>query len=44
MPRSVIHEAADGLEARLVAAVGAADVEAARRTLACLGTMGIVGA
>lgn len=37
----VIRKAADLLEARLVAVVGAADVEAARRTLACLATMGI---
>jgi DNA-binding MarR family transcriptional regulator len=35
----VIRDAADGLEARLVAAVGAAEVEAARRALACLATM-----
>ena len=35
----MIREAADGLEARLVAAVGATDVETARRTLACLATM-----
>lgn len=32
----VIRSAADALEARLVASVGAADVEAGRRVLACL--------
>jgi DNA-binding MarR family transcriptional regulator len=37
----VIREAADGLEARVAAAVGAHEVEAARRTLACLATMGL---
>ena len=37
----IIRKAADGLESRLVAAVGAADVEAARRTLACLATMSV---
>jgi DNA-binding MarR family transcriptional regulator len=36
----VIRQAADGLESRLVAAVGPAAVDAARRTLTCLATMG----
>lgn len=36
----VIRKAADELEARLVARVGGNDVDATRRTLACLATMG----
>jgi DNA-binding MarR family transcriptional regulator len=35
----VIRKAADGLEARLVATVGASDLQATRRTLARLATM-----
>jgi DNA-binding MarR family transcriptional regulator len=35
----VIRKAADGLEARLAASVGTADLEAARRTLECLAIM-----
>jgi DNA-binding MarR family transcriptional regulator len=36
----VVRRAADRLEDRLVAGVGAADLEATRRTLMCLGTLG----
>lgn len=35
----IVRQTADDLEARLVAAVGASDVEAMRRTLAYLGAM-----
>jgi DNA-binding MarR family transcriptional regulator len=35
----VIRQAADRLESRLVANVGAADLQTTRRTLSCLGTL-----
>jgi DNA-binding MarR family transcriptional regulator len=38
---AVIRRAADGLEARLVASVGAGDVEAARHALASLAALGV---
>ena len=40
----VIRTAADGLEVDLVATVGAAEVQAARRVLACLATMSVADA
>jgi DNA-binding MarR family transcriptional regulator len=41
---AVIRQAADDLEARLVASVGAGEVEAARRALEALAVMGVDGA